>query len=88
MDVTSPLTIASGTKLGLAGVVSGPATSVNVEAGGQLRLTGNNAYGGATTVMGGSLFIAGPGSIASSSGVSVTNNGTFDMSRAWNPVSI
>ncbi|WP_204351802.1 hypothetical protein, partial [Klebsiella variicola] len=32
------------------------------------------------------LLISGPGSIAQSSGV--TNNGVFDISRAWAPVAI
>ena len=78
--------------LGLAGVVSGPG-GVTIEAGGAIQLSATNTYTGVTTIAGASgglpaglLLVSGPGSIASSAGV--MNNGIFDISRAWDPVSI
>ncbi len=73
-------------QLGLAGVISGTG-GVHIKDGGQLQLSATNTYAGRTQIdLNGLLNIAGPGSIAASSGV--TNDGTFDISRAWNPVSI
>ena len=84
--------IVAGTPLGLAGAVSGTG-GVVVASGGALQLSATNTYTGATTIVAasgstpaGQLLISGPGSIASSSGVA--NNGTFDISRSWSPVSI
>ena len=72
--------------LGLAGAISGTG-GVHIKDGGQLQLSATNTYTGHTRIdLNGLLNIAGPGSIAASSGV--TNDGTFDISRAWNPVSI
>jgi autotransporter-associated beta strand protein len=72
--------------IGLAGVISGPG-GVTVNNGGALQLSATNTYTGPTTInAGGQLLIAGPGSIAASSGV--TNNGLLDISRAWQPVGI
>ena len=82
-----PLIIgASNVMLGLAGVISGPG-GVIINSGGNAQLSAVNTYTGPTLVnSGGTLLISGPGSIAQSSGV--TNNGVFDISRAWAPVSI
>jgi uncharacterized protein with beta-barrel porin domain len=78
--------------LGLAGVISGPG-GVSIQAGGQVQLSATNTYTGQTTIAApsggqaaGLLMVSGPGSIASSSGV--TNNGFFDISRAWAPVAV
>lgn len=81
------LVIGAGTvPLGLAGIISGPG-GLAVQGGGSVQLSATNSYTGATTVApSGTLLISGPGSIAQSSGV--TNNGTFDISRAWAPVAI
>ena len=80
--------IVDGTNLplGLAGVISG-AGGVTINNGGAVQLSATNSYTGATTIAGsGALYISGPGSIAASSGV--VNDGTFDISRSWNPISI
>jgi autotransporter-associated beta strand protein len=72
--------------LGLAGVIQG-AGGVIVNNGGALQLSATNTYTGPTNIAaGGLLLIAGPGSIANSSGVAV--DGVFDISRAWLPVII
>ncbi|SKA41103.1 autotransporter-associated beta strand repeat-containing protein, partial [Enhydrobacter aerosaccus] len=72
--------------LGLAGVISGPG-GVQIGNGGDVQLSATNTYTGATQIAsGGRLLVSGPGSIAASSGV--TNDGTFDISRAWAPISI
>ena len=73
--------------LGLAGVVSGPGGIV-LQAGGAVQLSATNTYTGVRRAIAPSaaLLIAGPGSIAESSGVA--NDGTFDISRAWAPVAI
>jgi autotransporter-associated beta strand protein len=82
-----PLIIgASNVMLGLAGVISGPG-GVIINSGGNAQLSAINTYTGPTLInSGGTLLISGPGSIAQSSGV--TNNGVFDISRAWQPVAI
>lgn len=68
---------------GIAGVISGSGPFV-VGSGGAAQLTGTNTYTGATQIaQGGWLGIAGPGTIASSSGVQA--DGTFDVSRVSGP---
>lgn len=78
--------------LGLAGVISGGG-SMTIENGAAVQLSATNTYTGETKIAAGSgdlargkLLISGPGSIASSSGV--TNDGILDISRAWARVSI
>ncbi|SKA42208.1 autotransporter-associated beta strand repeat-containing protein, partial [Enhydrobacter aerosaccus] len=76
----------SNVPLGLAGVISGPG-GVVVGNGGAIQTSATNTYTGETSIIAGGMFlVAGPGSIASSSGV--VNNGIFDISRAWAPISI
>ncbi|TBR28841.1 MAG: hypothetical protein EPO10_10975, partial [Reyranella sp.] len=82
-----PLSVTSSNlQLGLAGVISGLG-GVNVGAGAAIQVSATNTYTGVTNIAdGGRLNVAGPGSIALSSGV--TNDGVFDISRAWAPVTI
>lgn len=76
----SPLIIDSNSvPLGLAGVISGNGP-VEILSGGSATLSGTNTYTGTTTVNNGFLALVGPGSISTSSGVSVSNGGTFDIS--------
>ena len=76
----SPLVIDSNSvPLGLAGVISGNG-AVQIVNGGSATLSGTNTYTGATTVNNGFLALVGPGSISTSSGVSVSNFGVFDIS--------
>lgn len=75
---------ADNVPLGLAGVISGSGgLQIN---GGAVQLSATNTYTGSTSIDRGQLLISGPGSIASSSGVQ--NDGLFDISRAWGPVTI
>ncbi len=72
--------------LGLAGVVSG-AGGVTIDEGGAVQFSATNTYTGLTEVReDASLYLAGIGGIAASSGV--LNDGVFDISRAWQPISI
>jgi len=76
--------------LGLAGVISGQG-GLTIGSGGAVQLSATNTYTGETMIgsaggIPGTLLISGPGSIAASSGV--VNDGVFDISRAWAPVSI
>lgn len=82
-----PLVIGAGNvPLGLAGVVSG-AGGLELESGGVAQLSATNTYTGPTSIAAGArLNIAGPGSIAASSGVA--NAGLFDISRAWGAVAV
>ncbi|PSJ56456.1 hypothetical protein C7I85_24570 [Mesorhizobium soli] len=48
--------------------------------GGTLTLIGANGYTGGTTINAGTLALSGLGSVASSSGVSIADNGRFDIS--------
>jgi autotransporter-associated beta strand protein len=76
----TPLIIDSNSvPLGLAGIISGngPVEIIN---GGSATVSGTNTYTGATTVNNGFLALVGPGSISTSSGVSVSNGGIFDIS--------
>ncbi|WP_305190212.1 autotransporter domain-containing protein [Reyranella sp.] len=84
---TGPLIVSSSNVwLGLAGAVSGPG-GVLIGNGGVVQLSATNTYGGATQVStGGTLLVSGPGSIQSSSGVA--NDGSFDISRAWAPITL
>lgn len=84
---SGPLIVSStNVWLGLAGAVSGPG-GVLIGNGGVVQLSANNSYSGATQVStGGTLLVSGPGSIRSSSGVA--NDGSFDISRAWAPITL
>ena len=77
---------AAMTPQGLAGTISGSGP-FQVASGGIADLSGTNTYTGATSVAnGGWLALAGPGSIAASSDVHV--DGTFDISRTWQPTTV
>lgn len=84
---SGPLIVGAGNvPLGLAGGISGPG-GVSVGNGGAIQTSATNTYTGPTTIFGGGmLFISGPGSIRTSSGV--VNDGLLDISRAWSPVAI
>lgn len=85
---SSPLIIGSDSvPLGLAGVISGSG-GLYITPGGSATLSGTNTYTGPTSITGGMLAIAGPGSIASSSGVNVSAGGLFDISQASSDVAI
>lgn len=72
--------------LGLAGTISGSG-AFQVASGGIADLSGTNTYTGATDVAQGAwMALAGPGSIAQSSDVHV--DGTFDVSRTWQPTNV
>jgi autotransporter-associated beta strand protein len=83
----SPLVVdANSVPLGLAGIISGPGgVFIN---GGSATLSGTNTYTGPTEITGGMLALVGPGSIASSSGVSVSAGGLFDISGTTGGASI
>lgn len=81
--------VAPGTTLTISSPIADGVTpgDIEVEGGGTLRLTAANTYTGPTIIDAGStLALAGAGSIATSS--AVTNNGTFDLTAASNPVSL
>jgi fibronectin-binding autotransporter adhesin len=66
----------NGNAVGLTGGISGAGDFTKTGVG-VLTLTGNSSYTGATHVEGGTLALAGTGSIAASSGV--IDNGAFDI---------
>jgi autotransporter-associated beta strand protein len=71
-----------------AGGISGTGGGLTVS-GGTETLSGTNGYTGATTInTGATLAIAGAGSIASSSSVTIAKNGVFDISKATGDVKI
>ena len=79
-----PLVIdSSSVPLGLAGIISGPG-GLSIGAGGSATLSGSNSYTGPTSVSGAGAYLAlvGPGTIAASSGVTVSAGGVFDISNA------
>jgi autotransporter-associated beta strand protein len=72
--------------LGLAGAISGPG-GLTIDGGATVQTSATNTYTGATAInTGGILLVVGPGSIRDSSGL--TNDGIFDISRAWGPITI
>ncbi|GGA06730.1 autotransporter outer membrane beta-barrel domain-containing protein [Dyella caseinilytica] len=71
---------------GIAGIISGSGPLI-IASGGAAQLTGTNTYTGATLIaQNGWLGLAGPGSIADSSGVQA--DGTLDISRISGPALI
>ncbi|GFZ92994.1 autotransporter-associated beta strand repeat-containing protein [Dyella caseinilytica] len=69
------------------GVISGSG-SLSQSGSGTLTLTSAETYTGSTAVGAGKLALSGNGSIANSSGVSVANGATFDISAATSGASI
>lgn len=68
-----------GTALTFTGAIGGPGGLVKKEPN-SLYLYGANTYAGATQVRGGTLFLAGSGSIANSAAISVGSGATLDVS--------
>jgi outer membrane autotransporter protein len=66
-----------------AGMIEGAGSLFELPTG-SLTLTGANTYTGITQITSGTLAIGAGGSIASSSGVDLVSNGTFDISGAGN----
>jgi len=74
--------IAAGSVATISGVISG-SSDISIGGGGfngTLIFSGANTYTGATIINSGALALSGAGSIADSSGVMLSNTGTFDIS--------
>ena len=80
------LTLSGGTSATSSSVVmadgglSGGTGGNLLVSGGTHTLTGTNTYTGATTISGGTLALTGTGSIATSSGLTQSGTGVFDIS--------
>jgi autotransporter-associated beta strand protein len=79
IDSNGGLLSFSGGSFDVLGSISGSG-SLRMEGAGTLTLSGNNTHTGNTTVSTGTLVIASGGSIASSSGIIMGANTTFDVS--------
>ncbi len=82
---TRTVTIGAGGTYTLGGAVSGaPGVGLSIArlpgATGKLVLSGANTYGGATNVSGGTLALAGSGSVANSSAVELAGGSILDVS--------
>ena len=79
---SNTLTLTAGTGVYL-GVIAASTGGLTVDGSGTETLTGHNLYSGTTTIGSGeTLALSGLGSIAASSGVVISNNGTLDLSSA------
>ena len=94
LTLTGALTTFGGVIADAGGIdnVPGGGLTLGPTATGTETLTGVNAYTGATTIDAGTLALSGSGSIATSSGVFLSNNGTtggtFDISATTAGASI
>jgi autotransporter-associated beta strand protein len=82
---TEGLSVAKGS---FAGVISGTNGKLIKTGTDDLELSGENTYNGATIIQDGNLKLTGNGSIASSSGVTLTTGTTFDVTGITNKTSI
>jgi len=71
----------AGTTLGYGGIVAGPGALAKSDTG-TLVLTGNNTYGGTTTVSAGTLQVGNGGTSGTLGTGAVTNNGTLSFNRS------
>jgi fibronectin-binding autotransporter adhesin len=81
---TVTLSNASGT---FAGAIGGAGGGLTLTTGTEI-LSGANTYTGATAINSGTLALSGTGSIATSSGVTLSNSGIFDISATTAGASI
>lgn len=96
-DLTGNLTLTGNARIGvlngaatISGIIADGDNGYTLEktGSGKLILTGINTHVGATTIAAGSLALSGNGSIAASSGVSLANGTSFDISGVTDSASI
>ncbi|MBN9218983.1 MAG: autotransporter domain-containing protein [Mesorhizobium sp.] len=85
-STTAGLTNTSSANQSINTILGGAGATVTQNGAATLTLSGINTYTGATTISAGKLALSGSGSIASSSGVSVT--GIFDISATTTGASV
>ena len=78
----------SSTNQTLSGVISGAGALTKDTGTSTLTLTGTNTYTGATTLSAGTLSLSGSGSVATSSGLTVSGDGVLDISATTSGASI
>ncbi len=79
--LSSDLTVsaATGSHVTVSGPISGAGRSVTLTGGGELTLSGNNAYTGGTAVGNGTLDFASPDAVPTTGIISVSRPGSVDL---------
>jgi autotransporter-associated beta strand protein len=82
LAMSTNVSVAAGSVLTLGGTVSGASSNLNLNGGGSLVLSGNNAYAGTNIGAGSTLYVGNGAANGTMGSGAVSNNGTLVIDRA------